>query len=185
MTPSRTSRRATREAPAPPSVTTEGLTEWFTAALPTGWFVDGPTVRHDDDEILVTGDLGPPGAGLTHHQQIGAFREATREQRMQIADEAQERFRRTVSWGASCGDTEARFTSLNAPAMTRLRLEERAVLDTLIDAGVARSRSEALAWCVRLVGRHEARWIADLRAATETVRTVRDDGPEADRADAD
>jgi hypothetical protein len=185
MTPPRTSRRATRETPEPPAVTAAALAEWFAEAIPPGWFADGPTVRHDADEILVTGDLGPPGAGLTHDQQIAAFREATREQRMQIADEAQQRFRRTVSWGASCGDVDARFTSLNAPAMTRLRLEERAVLDTLIDAGVARSRSEALAWCVRLVGRHEARWIADLRAATETVRTVRDDGPEADRAGSD
>ena len=43
--------------------------------------------------------------------------------------------------------------------MTRLRMRERAVLDTLIDAGVARSRSEALAWCVRLVDRHQGEWI--------------------------
>ena len=49
--------------------------------------------------------------------------------------------------------------------MTRLRLADRRVLDTLIDAGVARSRSEALAWCVRLVAQHEADWIQELRDA--------------------
>jgi len=51
------------------------------------------------------------------------------------------------------------------------------VLDTLIDAGVARSRSEALAWCVRLVGHHEADWIARLREAVATIEEARRSGP--------
>jgi hypothetical protein len=145
--------------------------------LPEGWFTESPAIRHDTDEILVTGNLGPPGAGLSNDQQIMAFREATREQRMSIADEAEATFRRTVSWGVSCGDTEVRFTTVNAPAMTRLRLEERQVLDTLIDGGVARSRSEALAWCVRLVGKHEDDWIRELREAIDRVQEVRDQRP--------
>ena len=53
----------------------------------------------------------------------------------------------------------------------------RRVLDTLIDAGVARSRSEALAWCVRLVAQHEADWIAELRDAMSKVEEVRRRGP--------
>jgi hypothetical protein len=145
------------------------LTEWFDDAIPTGWFHGSATIRYDADEILITGDLGPPGAGLNHEQQIVAYREATREQRMAIADEAEENFRRTVSWGVTCGETEMRFTTVNAPAMTRLRLEERQVLDTLIDGGIARSRSEALAWCVRLVGEHEGDWITELREAIARV----------------
>ncbi len=64
--------------------------------------------------------------------------------------------------------------------MTRLRFDERAVLDTLIDAGVARSRSEALAWCVRLVGRHQSDWISQLRDAMAQVEQVRSDGPDLD-----
>ena len=67
----------------------------------------------------------------------------------------------------------------SVPAMTRLRMPERLVLDTLIDAGIARSRSEALAWCVRLVGRHERDWIAQLREAMEHVERVREAGPSA------
>ena len=51
--------------------------------------------------------------------------------------------------------------------MTRLRQPQRQVLDTLVDAGVARSRADALAWCVRLVGQHEDDWLGELREATE------------------
>ena len=63
--------------------------------------------------------------------------------------------------------------------MTRLRQPERVVLDTLVEAGVARSRSDALAWCVRLVGEHTGDWLTALRDALESVQKVRDAGPEA------
>jgi hypothetical protein len=63
--------------------------------------------------------------------------------------------------------------------MTRLRQSERQVLDTLVDGGVARSRSDALAWCVRLVGANSGTWLADLRAALRTVEQVRGEGPES------
>ena len=162
-----------------PQPSIEELSSWFADACPDGWFATPPTVRHDADEILVTGDLGQPGAGLDDEQQIVAFREATREQRMDIADRAQSAFQRRVSWGVECGETQVLFTTVNAPAMTRLRLDERAVLDSLIAGGVARSRSEALAWCVRLVGQHEGDWIAELREAVDRVEQVRDDGPSA------
>ena len=66
--------------------------------------------------------------------------------------------------------------------MTRLLQSERQVLDTLIDAGVARSRSEALAWAVRLVGEHTHTWLADLRDAMEHVNKVRSQGPSFDSA---
>jgi hypothetical protein len=177
MTPPPASKTRRERPASPPATDTQTLVDWFTEALPEGWLTGPPAVHHDADEIIVTGDLGPPGAGLSHEQQIDAFREATREQRMAIADEAQATFRRTVSWGVVCGDHEVRFTTLNAPAMTRLRLEERLVLDTLIDAGIARSRSEALAWCVRLVGKHEDDWISSLRDAIDRVQEIRDQRP--------
>ena len=88
---------------------------------------------------------------------------------MAIADEAEVVWGRKVSWGVTRGEHDEFFTTLSTPVMTRLRMEERNVLDTLIDAGVARSRSEALAWCVRLVGHHEADWIARLREAVATI----------------
>ena len=61
--------------------------------------------------------------------------------------------------------------------MTRLRQPERQTLDLLVDAGVARSCSEALAWCVRLVSKHAESWLADLETAMKGVADVREAGP--------
>ena len=108
-----------------------------------------------------------------------AFREDTREQRMAIAREAQHRFERTVSWAVKVGEHRALYTHLAVPTMTRLRQPQRQVLDTLVEAGVARSRADALAWCVRLVGQHEEEWLTELRDAMTHVADVRERGPAA------
>jgi hypothetical protein len=156
---------------------------WFAGQVPDGWFEGPPDVTFDNDEIIVVGtltrplDLGPE----VEAERIDRFREETREQRVRIAEAANARLARKVSWGARCGGTIRIFTTASVPVMTRLRMKERAVLDILIDAGVARSRSEALAWCVRLVGRNEAEWIADLRSAFHHVETVRSQGPKSTR----
>ena len=91
--------------------------------------------------------------------------------------EARARYERKVSWGVRLGDTEALFTHVAAPVMTRLRQPERRVLDTLVDAGVARSRSDALAWSVRLVGQHADEWLGQLRDAMGEVDKLRGEGP--------
>jgi hypothetical protein len=109
-----------------------------------------------------------------------SFREDTRERRIEIARELEHLSGRKVSWGVRVGETEMLFTHLAAPVMTRLRQPERRVLDTLVDAGVARSRSEALAWCVRLVGEKSDTWLADLREALQHVEEVRKKGPVGD-----
>ena len=106
------------------------------------------------------------------------FREDTREQRVAIAEEAEHRFGRKVSWGVRVDGERYLFTHIAVPVMTRLRFGERQVLDTLIDGGVARSRSEALAWCVRLVEQHQGEWIGELREALEHVRRARAAGPD-------
>jgi hypothetical protein len=164
------------------------LQGWFAGQLPDGWFSEPPEVTLDNDEILVVGTLPSVDLGAEASEEarraaeasrIERFREDSRDQRMRIAEQAQGRFRRKVSWGARCGDTTEHFTTASVPVMTRLRMTERTVLDTLIDAGVARSRSEALAWCVRLVGRNESEWIADLRSAFENVESVRSKGPKS------
>jgi hypothetical protein len=160
---------------------------WFIGRLPDAWFHGPPEVRVDRDEILVVGLLEAPSAAAdleedeavaAHRARIGGFREDSRDRRIAIAREAEARWERKVSWGARCGEVEEMFTTHSAPVMTRLRISERAVLDTLIDAGVARSRSEALAWCVRLVGRHQQEWIDQLRAAMTHVEQVRAEGPD-------
>ncbi len=108
---------------------------------------------------------------------IARFREETRDRRIAIAREAEHRFGRKVAWGVESGGSQEIFTSLAIPVMTRLRQPERLVLDTLVDAGVARSRAHALAWCVRLVGDNTATWLGDLRTAMAEVEKVRDAGP--------
>src|SRR5882757_4145036 len=122
---------------------------------------------------LPDGDESEAAAG-----RISRFREDTREKRMQIADEAESRYGRKVAWGASIGETRVLFTHLSVPVMTRLRQNERRVLDTLVDAGVARSRSEALAWCVKLVGENTDEWLASLRTAMSEVDKLRAEGPD-------
>lgn len=167
-------------------VTAEQLSAWFAELVPPGWYTAPPVVRADREEILVLGTLPqpdlPPGmpedtVTAALHAQIERHRAVTREQRTRIAAQAEQCFGRKVSWGAVCGDVSMLFTSLSVPVMTRLRLPERQVLDTLIDAGVARSRSDALAWCVRLVATHEGDWLAELRDAFDRVARVRATGP--------
>jgi hypothetical protein len=149
---------------------------WLGRRLPEGWFAGPPEVTADADEILVVGTL--PDGGEDPVERARRFREETREPRVLLAAQLERRFRRKVSWGVDCGDERLLFTTLNVPVMTRLRLPERRVLDTLIDAGVARSRSDAIAWCVRLVGAHEADWIRELRSALVAVKKIRAQGPD-------
>ena len=174
-------RHQQREQDVP---TAEGVEGWFAGRLPDGWFDGPPEITTDRDEILVTGRIAAPDAGgdeaakaEAEAGRISRFREETREARMKIAREAERRFGRKVAWGAIAGDTRAHFTTLSVPVMTRLRQPERQVLDTLVDAGVARSRSDALSWCVKLVGRNTEQWLSELRTAMESVQQVRERGP--------
>jgi len=168
---------------------------WFAGRLPDEWFTEPAEVIVDREEITIVGTLSAPEAGPAGGEQgedgeagaeaalaaaegrIKRFREQTREQRIEIAREAERRFRRKVAWGARCAGHEEMFTTLSVPVMTRLRQSERRVLDTLVDAGVARSRSDALAWCVRLTGEHADAWLAELRDALRKVEEVRSQGP--------
>jgi hypothetical protein len=173
-----------REARPQPS--DEEVRGWLAGRLPPEWFEGAPEIHMDRDEILVVGTLpditleeGASAEALAAARsgRIRQFREDTREARMRIADETEGRFGKKVAWGAVCGETRELFTTLSVPVMTRLRMAERRVLDTLVEAGVARSRSHALAWCVRLVGENQAEWIERLREAMQGVERVRAEGP--------
>lgn len=157
--------------------------------LPTDWFTGPVEVTRDRDELVIVGTLAEPALEadaddpttreIAARGRITSFRQDTRERRIEIATELEHLSGRKVSWGVRVGETEAMFTHLAAPVMTRLRQPERQVLDTLVEAGVARSRSEALAWCVRLVGEHSDSWLGELRTAMERVEEVRRKGPGA------
>ena len=167
---------------------TTAITSWFTGRLPAEWTqISAPSIVVDRDEVTVTITIDAPGVQGEPSDvdvneavigRIAGFRDDTRERRMAIAREAEHRFERKVAWAVACADRTELFTNLAAPVMTRLRQPERLVLDTLIDASVARSRADALAWCVRLVGRNADEWLSELRDAMEAVDQVRSSGPD-------
>ena len=164
------------------------ITAWFRGRLPEAWTtVQSPTVTVDRDEITVVITAPDPELDAEASEtdrtaavvgRIAGFREDTREQRMQVAREAEHHFGRKVAWGVTIGARTELFTHLAAPVMTRLRQPERMVLDTLVSANVARSRADALAWCVRLVGQHTDEWLTGLRAAMQDVERLRAEGPQ-------
>jgi hypothetical protein len=176
-------------------ITSESLERvrgWFTGRLPAEWQARPPEITVDREEITVLLHLEDvtvseeASAAERQEARLGrakAFREETRERRIGVAREAEHRYDRKVSWGVVLGEGEDAhrelFTHVAAPVMTRLRQPQRMVLDTLVDAGVARSRADALAWCVRLVGQHEDDWLGELRDAMAAVADVRSRGPAA------
>ncbi|MGK8502338.1 hypothetical protein [Nocardia asiatica] len=167
--------------------------DWFAGRLPNDWFTGPPVIEVDRDEIVVIGELPIPQPEkaatddaeapteevprATKEGAVARFRESTRSARMQIANEAQHRYRRNVAWGVSVDGEQILFTHLAVPVMTRLRQPERKVLDTLVDAGVARSRADALAWTVKLAGKHAETWLEELREAMRKVDDLRSEGP--------
>ncbi len=164
----------------------ERVRGWFTGRVPDEWQHAPLEVTVDREEITVLLTLrdvelpetvSPAEAEEARAGRARGFREDTRERRIGIAREAERRYERKVSWAVRVGPREERFTTVAAPVMTRLRQPQRQVLDTLVDAGVARSRSEALAWCVRLVAEHQDDWLGQLREAMSHVAEVRAQGP--------
>lgn len=159
---------------------------WLRGRLPADLFAGEPEVVIDREEITVVGPIPEPARrdgesdadhAATIDGAVAEFRERTREARIRVARELERRSGRKVAWGVRCGERRALFTHLAVPVMTRLRQPERLVLDTLVDSGVARSRADALAWCVKLVGRNSEEWLGRLRQAMEHVERVRADGP--------
>ncbi|WP_449487711.1 hypothetical protein [Streptomyces purpurascens] len=160
----------------------EKLRGWFAGRLPDDLFEELTELTVDREEITVIGRIPEPRLAedapdaereAALESRVQEFRERTREDRMAVAREAEHRFGRKVSWGVECGGRRVLSTHVAAPVMTRLRQPERQVLDTLIAGGVARSRSDALAWCVRLIQRHTDDWLAELRDSLEHVQRVR------------
>ncbi len=172
-----------QQADLPPA---DDAKAWFAGRLPDGWFTGDVEVTVDREEIHVMGVLpelreefaDDAERAAAETGRISRFREDSRDERIEIARQAEHRYGRKVAWGARLGGTGEMFTTLSVPVMTRLRQPERLVLDTLVDAGVARSRSEALAWAVRLVGEHAQQWLGELQQAMATVDDLRARGPE-------
>lgn len=168
---------------------TEKVRGWLSGRIPEGLFEELIEVAVDRDEITVIGRIAPPKltddtSGTERDAavegKVSEFRERTREDRMAVAREAERRFERKVSWGVECAGDRYLFTTLAAPVMTRLRQPERQVLDLLVAGGVARSRSEALGWCVRLVRSNADEWLGELKESLRQVEEVRRRGPDSE-----
>lgn len=166
------------------------LRGWLAGRLPQDLYVRLVDVTVDREEITVVGSIPEPelDRSATEAERAAAregrtaeFRERTRGARMKVAREAERRYGKKVSWGAECGTDRALFTHVAAPVMTRLRQPQRQVLDTLVAGGVARSRSEALAWCVRVVEQHSDDWLTELRDSLSHVERVRAQGPDQEQ----
>ena len=89
---------------------------WFAGRLPDGWFT-GADVTVEDDQIVVLGKLSEEGLPTDEPSKegfaagrIGRFRDETRRSRIGIAREAEERFGKYVTWGATLGGVTKRFT---------------------------------------------------------------------------
>ena len=163
------------------SDTHTGIGDWLAGRLPTDWFT-ATSVTVDREEITIVGTIPTPDTASGPDAEAGRitrFREETRAARIEIARELEASTGRKVAWGVTCGGTTTVFTRLSVPVMTRLQQPQRRVLDTLVEAGVARSRSDALAWCVRLVAQHEADWLSELDEAMGALRAARAKGPSA------
>jgi hypothetical protein len=176
----------TGSRPAPPAVDSAALRGWLTGRLPDSWFTGPPEVVVDRDEVLIVGQLAEPPVAddaedgeraAARRGRVTGFREQTRGDRIAIAQALEAETGRSVSWGVTIGGDRILFTHQAVPVMTRLRQPERQVLDTLVAGGVARSRADALAWCVRLVGQNKEEWLGDLTAALTAVEEVKAAGP--------
>ena len=157
------------------------LQAWLHARLPSSLMVEPPHIKAYRDEIVIMLHLGSPPSseGDSEQQQsaeqemIAQQREMSRPMRMKLAKQLQKRLGKTVSWGMRAGASEMLFTTRTVPVMTRLGRAEREVLDTLVAAGVAETRSSALAYTVRTFALEHVEWLNEVREAIEQVEQVR------------
>ncbi len=151
---------------------------WVAQQLPPLLAHRPPEVRQYADELLIVLHVVPPEAFDSESIEasqalIGRLRAETRGLRMQIASELEGTLGLPVAWGMRLGELEMLFTTRTAPVMTRLGRAERDVLDTLVAAGVADTRSSALAYTVRAFAAEHGAWLAEVREAIAEVERVR------------
>jgi hypothetical protein len=153
------------------------IQQWLSERLPPDLVAGPPEVRLYDDEAIIILRLPTPedsaDVGEREHRLIIRLRESSRHVRMQLARELQRALHVPVAWGMRCGSTERIFTSCTVPVMTRLNRREREVLDTLVAAGVAETRSAALAYAVRAFAAAYDEWLIEVDEVIEQVQQVR------------
>ncbi len=160
---------------------TQELQGWLEARLPDGLRAAPPEITLYEDELVVVlagravapAELPQEERRAAEERRIAELREETRPLRMRLARDLQAALGRPVAWGLRVGATEELFTSRTAPVMTRLGRAERELLDTLVAAGVAETRSAALGYVVRAFAAEHGEWLAEMRAAIAQMHAVR------------
>jgi hypothetical protein len=98
---------------------TSAIAGWFAGRVPGDWFTGPPEVTLEGEQIVVVGPLAPVALGSDAGEQarsaagrgrIARFRGETRRERIWIAREAEELFKKNVTWGARAGDVRETFT---------------------------------------------------------------------------
>lgn len=158
------------------------IQSWLQERAPANLLAEPPEIAIYDDEAvivlpLVTAELddglGDEQRRAAERNLIAQRREETRPWRMKQARELQSKLGRSVAWGMRAGASEALFSTRSVPVMTRLGRTERDVLDTLVAAGVADTRSAALAYAVRAFAAEHTDWLDEVREAIAQVDQVR------------
>jgi hypothetical protein len=151
----------------------EDLQHWVAQQLPDTLTAAPPELRRYADELLIMLQVAAPDDPAEAANLIARLREESRGLRIGIAREIERTQRLPVAWGMRAGEVETLFTSRTAPVMTRLGRAERDVLDTLVAAGVAETRSGALAYAVRAFAAEHGEWLSEVRQAIAEVDRVR------------
>ena len=158
------------------------LQSWLQDRAPANLLAGSPEIAIYDDEVVIVLPILIPEQNdalaeeeqrAAEHTLIARRREETRPWRMKQARELQSKLGRAVAWGMRAGASETLFTTRSVPVMTRLGRTERDVLDTLVAAGVADTRSAALAYAVRAFAAEHTDWLDEVREAIAQVDQVR------------
>ena len=156
------------------------LTRWLLSQLPASVTGSDPEITLDADELLIilnlnTDSLKDGCEALKKREQelIERRRSETRKLRIQLGRQLEEISGCAVSWGMQAGGTVELFTMNTVAVMTRLSHAERQVLDTLIAANVANTRSAALAYIVRAFAIEHQEWLNQAQEAAKHMANLR------------
>jgi hypothetical protein len=156
------------------------LSRWLLSQLPASVAGGNPEITIEADELLIilnlnTDSLKGEGEALRKREQelIERQRSETRKLRIQLGRHLEQISGCVVSWGMRAGGTVQRFTMNTATVMTRLSAPERQVLDTLIAANVANTRSAALAYVVRTFAAEHQDWLNRVQEAARHMANLR------------
>lgn len=158
------------------------LAQWLCGQLPASVLGNDPEVTIDADELLIIltletemfVDEGEATRRRAEQELVERLRSQTRQLRIQLGRHLERTYGCAVSWGMRAGETLELFTPNTAPVMTRLSRQERQVLDTLIAANIAHTRSAALSYIVRLFAAEHQEWLNTVQQAVQQMTSLRE-----------